>query len=418
MKVGLCVIDVPETLGGGFVLRDDVARAAKAANRRHQFKLLRAIPAAMKTMRREAPESLQGIGDDGHFPIKLRHLKHLFTPRRAAILLLRRELKAILHSQVKSNWVFEHDVEPGSVEILWFNHVEPIDVGLPYILNIFDLQHRLQPWFPEVSANGEWDHRELSWATAIRRAWVLTVGSEEAKEQLSFFYDVPLDRIKVVPFPTPQRALDFASDESRVTPVDVRAKYGISGDFIFYPAQFWPHKNHANLLRALRVLRVNHKIDLSLVLAGSDRGNMDHVRNVIDELGLKGHVHVLGFVPPEDLVALYRSALALTYVSYFGPENLPPLEALALGCPIVLADITGVRKLFGEGPVLVDPSDEVAIAAGIRRLYDHPELRQRYLESGRAIASRNSAEHYVEQIELVLDELESVRRCWPSKVST
>src|SRR5207244_2066444 len=162
----------------------------------------------------------------------------------------------------------ESDIRGRGIQMLWFNHLEPIAVDIPYILNIFDLQHRLQPWFPEVSAKGLWDHREATWANAARRASIVTVGSEEAKEQLSFFYGVPLGNIRVVPFPTPRAALDAASRSSAL-PVDaeaVKAKYGIKGEFPFYPAQFWPHKNHVNLLHALRRLHRDHRMPLSLVL--------------------------------------------------------------------------------------------------------------------------------------------------------
>src|SRR5439155_27165711 len=108
----------------------------------------------------------------------------------------------------------ESEIRRRGILLLWFNHVEPLDVDIPYILNIFDLQHRLQPWFPEVSANGLWQLRESLWAGAIRRASIVTVGSQEAKEQLSHFYGVPLTNVHVVEFPTRRVALDAAAISS------------------------------------------------------------------------------------------------------------------------------------------------------------------------------------------------------------
>ena len=94
-------------------------------------------------------------------------------------------------------------------------------------------------------------------------------------------------------------------------------------------------------------------------------------------------------------------------------ENLPPLEALALGCPVVLSDVPGVRTLFGESPVLVNPRSETSIADGIKWLHDNPDSRRERAAAGREIAIRNSPEQYVRNIQEIVDDFEPVRRCWP-----
>jgi glycosyltransferase involved in cell wall biosynthesis len=309
--------------------------------------------------------------------------------------------------------LFKLEVRKKKIEILWFNHCSPIDTGLPYILNIFDLQHRLQPWFPEVSADGIWRHREEHLADGIRRAAIVTVGSQEAKEQLSHFYGVALDNVYVLPFPTPKPAIEAGQQQGGVGGSEIRAKYGIQGDFLFYPAQFWPHKNHVNLLRAVRVVREQHGIPISLVLSGADQGNLSYVRKVTSDLGLDGAVNFLGFIPYADVIALYRSATALSYVSFFGPENLPPLEALALGCPVLLADIPGVRTLFGDAPIFVDPRSEHSIARGVQALYDDPESAKQRADLGRKLALQNTVDRYIHGLQAILDKFEPMRRCWP-----
>jgi glycosyltransferase involved in cell wall biosynthesis len=389
MKVGLYVLDFPPTLGGGYVMREDVAHAATEFRGRHQFELVHDKSLVVGAANVPWRERLLALG-------------RRRDPRAARIARMR---------------TVEAEVRRRGIQMLWFNHVEPIAVDIPYILNIFDLQHRLQPWFPEVSANGLWEHREEAWADALRRASVVTVGSQEAKEQLSLYYGVPLENIRVVPFPTPRAALDLAARETGARDPRagdaIKAKYGIASDFLFYPAQFWPHKNHVNLLHALKILHERHGLRLSLVFTGSDHGNLAHVRGVAEKLGLSAFVHYLGFVPHEDVIALYHGAFALSYVSFFGPENLPPLEAMALGCPVVLSDIPGVRTLFGDGPVFVDPRSDVAIADAIRMLHDEPARRGERARIGREIATRNTPERYVQTIHAIVDDFEAMRRCWP-----
>src|SRR5205823_6685268 len=88
--------------------------------------------------------------------------------------------------------------------------------------------------------------------------------------------------------------------------IDVSKKYGITGDYILYPAHFWRMKTHVNLLLAVDRLRRRNGFHIKLVLTGSDEGNREHVLNVATELDLLRDVHILDFVPQEELGSLYR----------------------------------------------------------------------------------------------------------------
>jgi glycosyltransferase involved in cell wall biosynthesis len=166
-------------------------------------------------------------------------------------------------------------------------------------------------------------------------------------------------------------------------------------------------------LNALAVLRDQHSRTLSLVLVGSDQGNLAHVRRTVAELGLKEQVIVLGFVPRNELLALYGSATALAYVSFFGPENLPPLEALAIGCPVVAADVAGAREQLGDAALLVDPRRETEIATAILQLLDNPDLRTRLVAKGKQRAAQWTGREFVDAVLSAIDDLEPIRRCWP-----
>ena len=381
MKVGLYNLNMPASLGGGYVLRDDLAKSATQVKGRHTFELVTAPPLAR-----------------GQFRLKNAWNALLNRPQGLST-------SAAVH--------LAREVQRKHIEILWFNHFVPIHIGVPYVLNIFDLQHRLQPWFPEVSAGGQWEQREAAWATSVRRAALVNVGSQEAKEQLCHFYGVPLENVRVLPFPTPQHAIDIAEGKTTASAnQNVRAKYGIKNDFLFYPAQFWSHKNHVNLLLALNLLRQKGR-HLSLVLTGSDHGNLPHVQKTCRDLDLDDLVHFCGFVPYEDVLAFYGQARALSYVSFFGPENLPPLEAMALGCPVVLSNIAGVETLHGDGPVLVEPSDPASIAAGIEFVLDNPDAVRDRVRRAREVAVANDCVRYMEEFQRMLDGFEPIRRCWP-----
>lgn len=380
MRIGLYTVNHPATVGGGFVLRHDVEHAAIATHGRHEFELV-AVPHFVRGQRRIKRTMDRLLGRSGQ-PDTL--------------------TQAFLTEEVKRR----------RLDFLWFNHYPPFYIGVPYILNIFDLQHRLQPWFPEVSANGQWEARETEYAHSIRRAAFVTVGSQVAKEQLCHFYGVPLDNVKVMPFPTPQKAIDLATGKTQMPEKqDVKAKYGIKNDFLYYPAQFWPHKNHVNLIHALKVLRDRSRT-LSLVFTGADHGNQPHVEKVARELGLADQVHFCGFVPYEDVLTFYREAIALSYVSLFGPENLPPLEAMALGCPVILSDVEGAGALHDGIPLMVNPLKPDAIADAVERVQTDRNGMESRIAAGRAFAAANNCDRYMDKFQDLLDEFVPIRRCW------
>lgn len=387
MKLGLYLVDERDTAGGAYVVREDLVQAIRTSGGRHSVTFVNGEPSSGGTATRR-PSALRLLASRA---IHALHLAEWRTKAKTARL--------------------REEVARKGVEMLWFNHTAPIDIGLPYIISVFDVLHRLQPWFPEVSANGIFARREAVWVNAFQRASVVIAPSEQTKADISFLYDVPMERIRVIPFPTPASALQAAKAPPAGT--SMRDKYGLKRPFLFYPAQFWPHKNHVNLLHALKLLRDNHGLDFDLVLTGSDHGNLPHVRRTADMLGLSDNVHFLGFVPRGDLIELYREAFALSYVSFFGPENLPPLEAQAMGCPVVMGDMPGVRPLFGDGPFYANPNDPTAIAKAIAILANDPARRTESIARGRINAERNRPIDVIKAMLEILDDFEAIRRCWP-----
>jgi len=282
----------------------------------------------------------------------------------------------------------------------------PIDI--PYIANIWDIQHRLQPWFPEVSHKGAWVLREDFFSRYLGQASFIITPNQSGKQELSFFYQIPPERFRLLMHPTPEIDPMPSKDELEA----VLLKYKISSGYLFYPAQFWPHKNHVNLLLALKQLRDKHQMSFQLVLVGSDKGNRQHIQDLAKEYGLIDQVHFLGFVPREDLIALYRGAFALIYVTLFGPENLPPLEAFACGCPVIASDVPGAEEQLGDAAFLVKGLSVDEIANAVKRLKDNPDLRNDLITRGRDRAAKFTARDFVKGLLGIFDEFEAVRRNW------
>lgn len=298
-----------------------------------------------------------------------------------------------------------------NIEMAWFLALDCPTMEIPYIATAWDVQHRLQPYFPEVSTEGKWINRDTYFSETLRRATSIVTGTTVGKYEIEQFFNIPSERIRVIPFATPKFALE-ASLCSNSDRANILRKYDITQEYLFYPAQFWPHKNHVNLLLALKHLKEAHNLCFSMVFAGSNKGNLAFVKQKVDELYLTEQVKFTGFIPGKDLTHLYQNAFALTFLSFFGPDNLPPLEAFALGCPVIASKVSGAEEQLGDAAILVNPKKPEEIALAINSLKENPDLRQDYIQRGLTRANQWTGQDYIREICSILDEFAPIRRCW------
>jgi glycosyltransferase involved in cell wall biosynthesis len=279
---------------------------------------------------------------------------------------------------------------------------------LPNICTVFDLEHRRKPYFPEFSNNGEWRCRDRYYGTELPKALAVIAGTSTGKTQIERSYGVEPAAVRVIPLPTPS----FALEKEPLNGSRVQLPSGISGEFLFYPAQYWAHKNHLRLLKAVQILRDVHGWNGTLVCCGSDKGNLKYLIEQAAALRIADRVCFLGFVTRSELIALYRHAFALTFVSYFGPDNLPPLEAFALGCPVIASAIEGSE--LGAAALEVNPDSASEIADAILRLKNEHGLRETLIAAGKARASQFTADDYAASLIDLLDSLELRFACFRS----
>jgi len=269
----------------------------------------------------------------------------------------------------------------------------------PSVFPIHDLQHLFQPEFPEVAAHGERARREFLYRNAVPPAAGILADSEIGREDIICAYAADPSRVHALPHlaPTYLRAEVGEADLERV-----RRRYDVPPRYLFYPAAFWPHKNHARLLKALRVLRDRHAERLPLLLAGAHAREYGKLAALTAELDLGQQVRFLGYVPDEDVSGLYRGALALVMPTFFGPTNIPYLEAWSLGCPVITSNVRGLPEQVGDAGLLVDPRDEGALAEAIWRLHSDPPLRPTLIDRGRRRVGEWTPERFTARLAAIL----------------
>lgn len=399
MHVGVHLFGYRPTVGGAYTFQDDLLRALLrvAEASRHRLAILcdaDEVAELVGDMRRPANVSLHRLPRPGA-------IERLWRGLYRAVPVIRRVWPRTS--------TLQRVIETEGLECVWFLSAASAEIpDSPYIATVWDLQHRTHPWLPEVSAQGIWESREAAVGPFLSRAaWVIT-GTEVGAEELERFYRIPRNRIRILPHPTPEFALR-AGDGGDPRPIP----RVVSGDYLVYPAQFWPHKNHITLLHGIKALEKRYGYAPALVLVGADKGNRAHVERIAFDLGVRDRVVFPGFVTQDELVTLYRNAVALVYVSMSGPENLPPLEAFAIGCPVIASDIPGAREQLGGAAILVPPFSPDAIADAIQSLRVDRERRDALVAAGQARARAWTGENFVSAVFRLLEEFEPVRRCWP-----
>ena len=260
-----------------------------------------------------------------------------------------------IYPQFQSNNYFRHQWDKvfrqNRIDFVWSLMPVRRPFSTPFATTIWDLDHLTQPYFPEFSLNQEWENRENDMRYSIMTAALVITGTHHTGKLLSTKYSVDEERIVISPF----------SIQPKPNLVTTRDK-----NLIYYPAQFWAHKNHINLLRALRLLLDRGNSSLQLVLSGSDKGSMQFVRREIEDLNLENNVRVLGFLTDMEVENLYRTAGVVAFPSFCGPDNLPPLESISFGAPASISDLPGLREHWGKAFYYFDPDSPESIAESIQ----------------------------------------------------
>jgi glycosyltransferase involved in cell wall biosynthesis len=178
-----------------------------------------------------------------------------------------------------------------------------------------------------------------------------------------------------------------AGAEYRPLPADVVAAklhgHGLeAGRYVLTVGTIEPRKNHVALFRAYAALKARGKVSgAPLVVVGGKGWGWEPVLAEVDRLGLSDDVRFLGFA--DGLPELYNGAAVTAYPSRAEGFGLPPLEAMACGCPVVASDATSLPEVVGDAGLLVPPDDVDALAGAIGRALAEPELRSRLSVAGR-----------------------------------
>ena len=249
-----------------------------------------------------------------------------------------------------------------------------------FIYTVWDLAHRDNLEFPEVRDNRVFQRREKKYNSIIPRSALVIADSEVGKMNILSRYRIDQERVISIPF-SPAKVTLISEEEYQKNFIDIRTKYDLNTEYVFYPAQFWAHKNHLFILEGIHRLESKYDIKIGALFCGADKGNKGYIIKKAAELGISDRITFTGFVKNNEIPYLYRQSIALLMPTFFGPTNLPPLEAFQLGVPVIYSNIKGAKEQLGESVLYLDLYSKDSLPKSIIQLQDET-FRSNLIEKG------------------------------------
>ncbi len=272
----------------------------------------------------------------------------------------------------------------------------------PVVLTFHDLQ---QEYYPHFFSRKELKNREKSYRRSAEKAARIIAISKFTRDCLVEMYGISRDKIDVV-YPGKDEAFRVMDPEKGRALLE--RKYSLNRPFLYYPAGLWPHKNHGNLLEAIKLLNEEHRLPFDLIFSGLSMNGLEKLKMKIDEMGLKDHITFLGFLPSEELPLFYNMAAMLVFPSLHEGFGMPVIEAMACGCPVACSRTSALPEVVGDTAVTFDPSSPEEMSNVIWNLWEDEgkrnAMKERGLKRAEAFSWEKTAEKTLDVYERTLQE--------------
>lgn len=233
---------------------------------------------------------------------------------------------------------------------------------------------------------GKYDRKRMFYGRVVarrlaRRQDAIIAISQTTADDMARFWKLSGPRVTVI---------HHGVDRERFVPAPVgiakavgRERFGLERPFFLYVARLeHPAKNHLRLIAAFEKFKASTHLPWQLVLAGQDWHGAEAIHSAIRRSPCPADIRRLGFVAEEDLPLLYRAADAFVYPSLYEGFGMPPVEAMACGCPVICSPRGALGEVVGDAAVLVNPEDTGELASALARIAAEEELRQTLRQAG------------------------------------
>lgn len=232
----------------------------------------------------------------------------------------------------------------------------------------------------------------LTLKRAIKRADKIFVVSENTKKDLLKRFTYPESRITTT-YCAPAEYFNTKTSEEDLQKFKEKMKY--PDNFVLAVGTLEPRKNFATLIRSFSTIKKKHP-DFKLVIVGKQGWKFKQIEETIKQYKLEEEVIFPGYLKDNDLKNTYKLAKVFVFPSLYEGFGIPPLEAMASGCPVVSSNVASLPEVIGDAGLLVDPTNPYKLAEAVSSLIENEQVRQKMIERGHGQVQKfhwkNSAE--------------------------
>lgn len=249
--------------------------------------------------------------------------------------------------------------------------------NVPVVSVVYDLQYR---YYPQFFNADELHYRNIHFMEACRLASRLICISEYVRKTIIENAEIDPERVETAYIRLPTRLETPSLEKADI----ILNRFNLKkNQFIFYPANFWAHKNHLMLLTAFGMYRAAHPTsDLKLVCTGAPGSRMEQLQEAACKMKLNDWVIFPGYVSNEELACLITACRAVIFPSLYEGFGMPILEAMALGKPVLCSNVTSLPEVAGDAALFFDPRKPTEIVNAISRIENEPMLPFTLIERG------------------------------------
>ena len=196
-----------------------------------------------------------------------------------------------------------------------------------FIVNLFDLNYKFNNYFPEYKKENIFNNTHALVTKSVNRAFKVLVDTNRTRDELSIYLNCLREKIEVYPFTSHLPNL-YSQIKNDFNPDEILKNLNLKHDekYIFYPAQFWAHKNHRYIIDALTILK-EKILNFKTIFCGTDRGNLNYIKEIIKTNNLDKDIIIYNYLKNNEILALYSKSMALVMPSYVARSTLPLYEA-------------------------------------------------------------------------------------------